>query len=405
MFGVVRKGIKDMIPAREPMVVSIDDTLLKKSGKKTYGVSWKRDPMGPPFHVNFIKAQRFIQISAALPSGDGPSPARMIPIDLAFSDKPVKPKKSAPEEEWRQYRALSRKMSVSNQGSKMICLLREKLDSEGEEKRRLVVVADGGYTNGSIMKNLPGNTTFIGRMRKDAKLYHPPVYDGKPPNGRRRVYGDRGHTPEELRCDQSIPWQEVKVFAAGKEHSFRVKSLTPLLWRSAGPLPLKLVVIAPLAYRPRKGSRLLYRQPAFLICTDIDMPLDDILQYYVWRWDIEVNFRDEKQLIGMGEAQVHSESSAKRVPEFVAACYAMLLLSAHKAFGAGSIPGAIPPPKWIKREKLRFTTKDLISQLRSELWGEAIGKDSFYGFVDRNTGFTKPEKRNPDLASAVLYAA
>ena len=40
-------------------------------------------------------------------------------------------------------------------------------------------------------------------------------------------------------------------------------------WRKAGPdMPLLLVVIKPLGYRLRKGSKLLYRQPAFLICTD-----------------------------------------------------------------------------------------------------------------------------------------
>jgi hypothetical protein len=29
-----------------------------------------------------------------------------------------------------------------------------------------------------------------------------------------------------------------------------------------------------------------------------------LLQYYLWRWGIEVNFREEKALIGIGEVQV-----------------------------------------------------------------------------------------------------
>ena len=32
-----------------------------------------------------------------------------------------------------------------------------------------------------------------------------------------------------------------------------------------------LIIIAPLAYRPRKGAKLLYRQPAYLICRDPSM--------------------------------------------------------------------------------------------------------------------------------------
>jgi hypothetical protein len=43
-------------------------------------------------------------------------------------------------------------------------------------------------------------------------------------------------------------------------------------------------------YRLREGSKLLYRQPAFLICTDSTLSVQHLLQSYLWRWDIEVNF-------------------------------------------------------------------------------------------------------------------
>ena len=76
--------------------------------------------------------------------------------------------------------------------------------------------------------------------------------------------------------------------------------LVPIVyWRNAGPdLPLLLLVIKPLGYRLRKGSKLLYRQPAFLICTDPQLDLTMLLQAYVDRWEIECNHRDEKSLIG-----------------------------------------------------------------------------------------------------------
>jgi len=47
-----------------PMIVAhMDDTIIKKSGKKIPGTSWKRDPLEPPFNTNFIWGQRFLQIS------------------------------------------------------------------------------------------------------------------------------------------------------------------------------------------------------------------------------------------------------------------------------------------------------------------------------------------------------
>jgi hypothetical protein len=53
-----------------------------------------------------------------------------------------------------------------------------------------------------------------------------------------------------------------------------------------------------MGYRLTKNGKLLYRKPAYLICTDPNADIREILQAYIWRWDIEVNFRDEKITLG-----------------------------------------------------------------------------------------------------------
>jgi len=196
------------------------------------------------------------------------------------------------------------------------------------------------------------------------------------------------------------------VGAGGKVHDFRVKTLAPLRWRSAGKdHDLRLIVIAPLGYRPRKGSKLLYRDPAYLICTDPSIPLEKILQSYVWRWDIEVNFRDEKQLLGLGEAQVRSPHSVETAPALAVAAYALLLLAAARAFGLHATPGALPLPQWRShRVRPRASTADLIAHLRAELWANALGLSDFSAFSLAPPSFHSPEKSTPNLASAVLYA-
>lgn len=406
LLDVARRGVLRELSPQDPLVVGIDDTLVGKSGGRTPGVAWKRDPLGPPFCNNFIRAQRFLQASATLPASSGPSPARMIPVAFAHAPTPPKPSRRASEWEWHLYRRRTREESLPRRGAEMVANLRRSLDREGEEARKIVVVADGGYTNSRMIKNLPARTTFIGRVRADAKLHRLPRERSEAKRGRRLVYGDRVPTPEEIRQDEAVPWQTVAVHAAGKVHDFRIKTVSPLLWRAAGPLPLRLIVIAPLSYRPRRGSPLLYRKPAYLISTDPRLDVAKAIQYYVWRWDMEVNFREEKQLVGMGEAQVRSRSSVEAAPAFAVASYAMLLLAAHRAFGSGEIPGAIPPPKWrLSASKSRVSTADLIQQLRYELWGEALGNDNFSGFANAHTRVMKPEKCEPDLASAVLYAA
>ncbi len=121
----------------------------------------------------------------------------------------------------------------------------------------LVVAGDGSYTNKTVLRTLPDRTTFIGRIRQDAKLHHPPRADQQPKVGRKRRYGDVAHTPDELRKDESVPWQSVEAYASGKIHAFRIKEMKPIRWRKAGAdLPVRIVVIAPVGYRLRNGGKL-----------------------------------------------------------------------------------------------------------------------------------------------------
>ena len=161
--------------------------------------------------------------------------------------------------------------------------------------------------------------------------------------GRPRHYGAPHPTLDQIRTDDSIPWQTVPISIAGTTHLMKVKICRNLLWRTAGLRhTLQLMVVAPLGYRLRQGSKLLYRKPAFLISTAPQMDPQTLLQGYVQRWDIEVNFREEKPLLGVGQAQVRHAKSVELVPALQVASYAMLLLS---MMGTDSDP--LPTPKWL----------------------------------------------------------
>jgi hypothetical protein len=71
IFSVVRRGIADQLPLGAPFRAVLDDSLLRRSGLHTPGVGWRRDPLGPRFQTNFVRAQRFLQISGAMPGKDG----------------------------------------------------------------------------------------------------------------------------------------------------------------------------------------------------------------------------------------------------------------------------------------------------------------------------------------------
>ena len=52
--------------------------------------------------------------------------------------------------------------------------LRESLNERAATcGRQLILSGDGSYTNKTVLRNLPPRTTFIGRIRKNAKLHLP----------------------------------------------------------------------------------------------------------------------------------------------------------------------------------------------------------------------------------------
>lgn len=399
LFTPVRQSLTAELGSDKPLVTALDDTRLHKTGRKTYGVKYTRDPMGPPFHVNFIKAQRFVQLSMACPADNGM--ARMIPIDFVHAPAPHKPRPDADEQTRARFRAASHNMALPKVGAERLYALRKSMDNENQQDRALWAMVDGGYTNRTFIKNLPPRTLCVGRIRADAKLYHlPEATEGK--TGRTRVYGKRAPTPEGFRQDTSVPWQHIQAFAAGKNHNFKIKTLSPLRWRPAGQeYNLNLIVIAPLGYRLTKHSKMLYRKPAYLICTDPNVSIKDVIQAYVWRWGIEVNFRDEKTLLGLGQAQVRHEHSVENVPALAVAAYAMLLTAATKAYGPCGEPDSLPCPKWRRTKRLRASTQSLIQHLRHEVWADAIRFSSFASHVTRDT---KPQKLDKTLESALFYA-
>ena len=380
------------IPKNAPLAAAMDDTILKKSGKKTAGVAYRRDPLGPHFHINFIRGQRFLQVSAAIFERTQKAPAKMVPVVLKHAPTPQKPKKNAAAEQWREYRREQTIKRLSRVGLETIEQMRRDMDQNDDLKhRQLIISLDGSYTNEICFKNPPPKTTLIGRIRKDAKLHFRP--DSQPGRGRKRKYGPVAPTPEEIRRDGQIPYQNVSAFSAGKLHDFRVKSLGPLKWRKAGgDQELQLLVIAPLGYRLSKNSKILYRMPAYLICTDPHLPLEELLQIYLWRWGIEVNFRDQKTILGMGQAQVRTEHAVEAVPALITAAYAMLLIAAKRTMGHSfTHKQALPTPKWQNSKPKKMSTQKLINQLKAEMWGEAMAIGNLYHFKE-NLGQTRSQK-------------
>jgi len=364
LFTPILQGyIKDY--SRGPIAIAFDDTKIAKCGKKIGGASWQRDPMSPPFHVNFLYGLRFIQSSLLFPCyRTGGYGARALPV--RFENAPVlkKPGKRATEEQRKAYRALQKQQNLSTQTLRVIESLRRQLDDQGATKRVLLAVMDGSFCNRTMFRAHPERVDLIARCRKDARLCMPASKGG------RRKYEAEIFTPEQVRKDPHVPWKRAHIHYAGKPRWIRYKVLNRVLWRrGAGTKPLRLIVIAPQPYKLSKHSRTNYRQPAYLLATDLMNSVKLLIQNYFDRWQIEVNHRDEKSLLGVGQAQVWSAMSIPRHPAFAVASYSMLLLAAMQTFGTDRTEAFDSLPKW-RKKGAHYSTLDLLSLLRKEINNE-----------------------------------
>jgi hypothetical protein len=345
-----------------PIAMAFDDTKVAKTGKKIAGTSWQRDPMSPPFHVNFLYGLRFIQASLLFPCDGGET--RALPVRFAKAPVLKKPGKKATEEEREAHRQQRRQQNLSTQTRQVILSLREQLDSEGAAERVLLAVVDGSFCNRTLFRAAWDRVELLARCRKDARLCMPA------PKGERRKYAAQIFTPEQVRKEQKVPWKRARIHYAGKRRWIRYQVVHGVLWRrGAATRPLRLIVIAPQPYQLSKQGRTYYREPAYLLTTDLDSSVKRLIQHYFDRWQIEVNHRDEKSLLGVGQAQVWSALSIPRHPAFAVASYSMLLLAALRTFGSGRTEDFCPLPKW-RKQASRYSTLDLLTLLRKEIGNE-----------------------------------
>lgn len=400
VFDLVRQTVASRLGKAQPLVTAMDDSLLRKTGRKVHGVRYLRDPLSPPFNVNFVRGLRVLQISAALPEGTGA--ARMVPIDFQHAVLPAKPSRKATPEELEVYQQERARCNINKVGVARLEQLRQQMDRHGDSQRRLIASVDGRFTNGTVFGAVPERTALVGRLRKDAVLYHLPL--AQPPKGRKRKYGTPAPTPEQLLKDETTPWQVMEGYACGQRHQFKIKQLGPVVMRmNGGAMPVRVMVIKPLGYRLKNGGKLLYRQPAFLVCTDPDLPIEEFLQDFLWRWDIEVNFRDEKTILKIGQAQVRTESSTQKAPALGVAAYSLLLLAATQAYGINGTPDRQHQPKWYHRPaNQRATTNELINQLRIELWAAALQPGHFSDFISGSPPDQMSEKSTINPAAAMF---
>ncbi len=299
---------------------------------------------------------RFLQASLLVPLyRHAPVGSRALPIRFQEVSVVKRPRRRAPQAEWQNYRRAVKLHNLSQRFVTLMSELRAALDAGGGLLKILVLAGDGSFCNRTVLTRPVPRVELIVRARKDAVLCFPA------PPGSHRFYGRQKFTPQQVRQDPTRAWQTSRVFYGGQRRKIRYKETSSLLWQGgARRRPLRLLVVAPTPYRKRKSGRYYYRQPAYLLPTVLQGHTRQLLQIYFDRWQIEVHHREEKDTLGVGEAQLWNPTSVPKQPVLAVAAYSALLLASLEAFGAQRGLAYAPLPKW-RRQARRPSCLDLLS--------------------------------------------
>jgi hypothetical protein len=342
--------------------VALDDTKLRKTGRSIQQAFYQRDPLSPPFHVNLVLGLRFLQASLLAPLHRSANvSARAVPIRFQEVSRVKRPGRNASPEQWKQYKEAVKLQNLSRSFVEMGQQLRAELDAAGGGDKILVLTADGSFCNRTCFSHVAQRSVLLARARKDARLCFRASAAGK------RFYAPEKFTPEQVRQDQSRAWKTAVIFYGGKRRKIRYKEVKDVYWqRGAAKRALRLFVIAPTPYRKSKNRKIYYRNPAYLLTTDVRSAATPLLQIYFDRWQIEVNHREEKDTLGVGQAQLWNPTSVPKQPVLAVAAYSALLLASLQAFGAERGLAYAQLPKW-RRNAHRPSCLDLVTLLRKEI--------------------------------------
>jgi hypothetical protein len=349
------------IPSDQPLVVLIDDTLARKTGKGISLATMHHDPLlssaRRPF-CSFGHVWVVLALWVPLPMGG----SRGFALPLLFRlyvgakrggtrDAPGRPRRGT-----RQQAA--EKAHAAHPRPTKLALARELLTlvAGWADGRTVYAVVDSAYAARTLLEDRPVNVHVLSRLRPDAALWARPGRRRPGQRGRPRRKGHRLPTPKAMAATRRR-WDSLPVTLYGQQVTPLVFGCTALWFGALRDQPVRIVVV-----RDPSGRR---RDEAFF-CTDLTVDHAFILEGYARRWTIEVAFYNQKQLLGFKDPQNQTPEAVARTAPMASIAYDLVLL-----WYAARVQQGLATP-WLVRPWYRSKTSpsflDMLTAVRQESW-------------------------------------
>jgi hypothetical protein len=332
------------VPADAAVVIGIDETIERRRGAKIAAKGIYRDPVRSS-KDHFVKASGLRWVSMHLLA---PIPWVQRVWALPFLTV------LAPSE--RYYQALGKRhKKITDWGRQLIRQLRRWLP-----KRAIVVVADSTYAVLDLLdrcRRLPHPVTMVTRLRLDAALYDPAPVRKPGTTGRPRLKGQRQPTLAQRLSHPQTGWDPLIVrWYGGSKRQIEVVSATAV-WYHSGlpPVPIRWVLI-----RDPKDRF----APQALLSTNLDATAQQIIEWFVLRWQVEVTFHEVRTYLGVETQRQWSDLAILRTTPTLLALFSLVTLLAHECLHGAPLP--VRQTAWYTKTVPSFA--DTLAFVRQQLW-------------------------------------
>jgi hypothetical protein len=341
---LLRVLVRTFVSADAPVIIGLDDHIERRRGQMIAAKGIYRDPVRSSKSF-FVKTSGLRWVSMMLLA-----PIPWVKRIWALPFLTV----LAPSERYHQERGMRHK-KLPDWARQMIKQVRRWLPD-----RLIVVVADSSYAVLELLAaaaGLPRAVCLITRLRMDAALYEaaPPREPGK--RGAPRKKGARQPTLEQRLRDPKTEWTRVNVAWYGRStRSVELASGTAVWYHSGKPVvPLRWVLI-----RDPLGTF----EAQALLSTDQSLSAQQIVEWFVLRWQLEVTFEEARAHLGVETQRQWSDLAIVRTTPALLGLFSLIALFGHQMLQGQELP--VRQAAWYPKSVPTFS--DTLALVRQQLW-------------------------------------
>jgi hypothetical protein len=345
---LLRLLLRAFVPPDAPLVIGLDDHIERRRGAKIAAKGIYRDAVRSSKSF-FVKTSGLRWMCMMLLA---PIPWAKRVWALPFLTI------LAPSERYHVERG-QRHKTLTDWARQMIIQVRRWLPA-----RAIVVVADSSYAVLELLAacvGLPKPVTMITRLRLDAALYDPAPPREKGKKGAPRKKGTRQPTLYQRLADSKTDWTTVTVaWYARSSHTIELAT-GKAVWYHAGlpVVPLRWVLI-----RDAQGKF----KPQALLSTDQSVLAQQIVEWFVLRWQLEVTFEEGRAHLGVETQRQWADLAIVRTTPALLALFSLVTLFAHQLLQGQDL--VVRQAAWYQKNVPTFS--DTLAFVRQQLWPVSI---------------------------------